>query len=84
MSNENRADKGLQILQTIILAALLGVGSWNLKTTVELKEGLATQTESGRQQSKAIERCQEDIVNLRVFDNALSSRITVLETRGTK
>jgi hypothetical protein len=79
-----KSDRALQILQTILLTTLLGVGGWNLLTTVETQKSMATLTESLNIRSHQIDAMADEIRGLHASDNQLDRRVTTLEATTPK
>jgi len=93
MSNNNnpfivKGDKALQLIQTIMLAALLGGGAWTWKTTQENQNTLSRLQEQslnrGEEMTRFIKTQDVILQQLDVMKNAdatLDRRVSIIETR---
>lgn len=89
MPNENKPDmKAMQILQTIMLAMLLGAGGWNLKTTLDNTQALTSMQAILNLRSEEMNRIatvQNEMLKelniLRRADADLDKRLAVIETK---
>lgn len=73
--------KALQILQTIMLAAMLAVGAWIGTTTVESARAIARMEEQVKGISTEQSRVNSELIRLWQVESDLEHRTTVIEGR---
>lgn len=76
------AMKALQILQTLMLVAVIGLGGWIGSTTVESARSIARMEETIRGISSDNQRLSLQIQHLTDEHYALEHRVTTIEARG--
>jgi hypothetical protein len=76
--------KALQILQTLMLLAVIGIGTWIGSTTVESSKSISRMEETIRGISNDNQRLTGQLQRLTDEHYALDRRVTTIEARGYK
>lgn len=76
------SDKGLQILQTIMLAVLIGGMTWNVSTTVKHVETVSRVVTQIQFFQHQLDEVSLELKRLRDTDTMLEHRVTLIESSG--